>query len=113
MINLQDGIRKGYWAIHAAATEGRQIADIDLPLMSSPPHIRHCIDLIRHSLMCQPDLTVELKEEALGGVRGFGTEHQCRDWGELTAWTSRWETYKQDPSSKSKQVVSQGDHERI
>ncbi|KAI0448080.1 S-adenosyl-L-methionine-dependent methyltransferase [Xylaria telfairii] len=36
-------------------------------------HIRHCIDLLRQSLMCNADLTVELKNEELGGVTGFGT----------------------------------------
>lgn len=108
LIYIQDGIRKGYWAIHAAATEGHKIADEDLPFMSSPPHIRHCIDLIRQSLMCQPDLTVELKEEELGGVRGFGTEHQCRDWDSLLGWVSRWEAYNQDPSSGGKH---EGSHE--
>ena len=50
--------------------------------------------------MCRPDLTVELKEEELGGVRGFGTKHQCSDWKELIAWTSKWETYQQSPSRK-------------
>jgi len=108
---IQEGIRKGYWAIHAAATEGRQIAEEDLPFMSSPPHIRHCIDLIRHSLMCQPDLTIELKEEELGGVRGFGTEHQCLDWVELIAWTSKWETYQQDPSTKGKHESGGHEHQ--
>lgn len=107
---MQDGIRKGYWAVHAAATEGRQIADEDLPLMSSPPHIRHCIDLIRHSLMCQPDLTVELKEEELGGVRGFGTKHQCQNWDQLITWVSKWEDYDQDPSLRGKNRVNHTDH---
>ena len=106
----QDGIRKGYWAVHAAATEGHQIADEDLPLMSSPPHIRHCIDLIRHSLMCQPDLTVELKEEELGGVRGFGTKHQCQNWDELITWISKWEDYEQDPSPRDRNEVHHKDH---
>ena len=68
--------------------------------MSSPPHIRHCIDLVRQSLMCRPDITVELKDDESGGVRGFGTEHQCQDWNELIAWTSKWESYQQDPPSK-------------
>ena len=58
--------------------------------------------------MCQPDLTVELKDEELGGVRGFGTEHQCRDWDKFIGWVSRWETYKQDLSSNGKH---KGGHE--
>jgi hypothetical protein len=54
----------------------------------------HCIDLLRQSLMCQPDLTVEVKDE-LGGVTGFGTVHQCKDWGQFMGWMEEWETYGQ------------------
>jgi hypothetical protein len=64
--------------------------------MASPPHIRHCIDLLRHTLMCRPDLTVELVDEDLGGVTGFGTEHQCQDWSQLMEWMSEWEAWDQD-----------------
>ena len=54
----------------------------------SPAHIRHCIDLLRQSLMCCADTTVETKEEGSIGVKGFGTEHGCKDWEQLREWTS-------------------------
>ena len=54
-------------------------------------HIRHCIDLLRQSLMCNPDLTVELKDEELGGVTGFGTMHRCADWSGLLEWIAPYE----------------------
>ena len=41
--------------------------------------------------MCKPDLTVEVKNEELGGVTGFGTEHECIDWTQLLSWMSQWE----------------------
>ena len=41
--------------------------------------------------MCQPDLTVEVETKELGGVRGFGTEHQCVEWKDLVDWVSKWE----------------------
>lgn len=47
--------------------------------------------------MCQPDTTIEVKDIDKGGVSGFGSEHQCRNWGQLIEWTSKWETYGQDP----------------
>lgn len=56
-------------------------------------HVRHCIDLLRNSIMCRPDLTIEIKNEKLGGVTGFGTEHQCKDWAQLLSWVSGWEDY--------------------
>ena len=59
--------------------------------------MRHCIDLLRQSLMCQPDTTIEVVNKTLGGVTGFGTEHRCRDWRQLVEWTSQWEGYDRDP----------------
>ncbi|OHE94396.1 hypothetical protein CORC01_10324 [Colletotrichum orchidophilum] len=49
-------------------------------------HIGHCIDLVRQSIICRPDLTVEVGDPAVGGVTGFGTEHQCVNWQELMDW---------------------------
>lgn len=79
---------------------GRKMAEEDFPFMSSPAHIRHCIDLLRQSLMCQPDTTIEVKDKEIGGVTGFGTEHQCREWDQLIEWTRRWQIYEQDPSDR-------------
>lgn len=45
--------------------------------------------------MCLPDTTIEVKDEEAGGVKGFGTEHLCRDWDQLLRWTSKWETFGQ------------------
>lgn len=95
-LHCLNGIREGYWTVFQAATEGRRVAEQDLPMMSSPPHIRHCIDLLRHSLMCNPDTTVEVKDEEAGGVTGFGTEHQCKDWDQLLAFTRKWQSYGQE-----------------
>ena len=51
--------------------------------------------------MCQPDTTVEVKDEVIGGVTGFGTEHKCRDWDQLIAWTSKWQAYMQEPRERN------------
>lgn len=74
------------------AVAGQTLNDSSLPMMISPPHIRHCLDLLRQNLMCNADLTVEVKDKKLNGVHGFGTEHVCIDWESLLAWTSEWET---------------------
>ena len=91
MYREQDGIRKGYWAVHDMAVGNEKLSDEDLPMMISPSHIRHCIDLLRNGLICNPDLTVEVKDKMAGGVHGFGTKHSCVNWPELVAWTTRWE----------------------
>lgn len=95
-LHCLNGIREGYWAVYDKAVAGEKLEpdDKSLPMMISPPHIRHCIDLLRQSLMCNPDLTVEIKDEEAGGVHGFGETHQCVDWMALNEWTTRRETWK-------------------
>jgi hypothetical protein len=108
-LHCLDGIRQGYWAMHAAATAGGEpFDDKTLPLMISPPHIRHCIDLLRHVLMCRPDTTVEVRDEEIKGVTGFGTEHQCSNFDELLKWTSVWETWGQEKNATRKGGVEHG-----
>ena len=70
--------------------------------MTSPAHIRHCIDLLRQSLQCQSDLTVEIKDKDKGGVTGFGTEHKCKDWTQLLTWLQRWESYNSEEEALPK-----------
>ena len=77
--------------------EQRIIKDDTMPQMAHPRHFGHCIDLIRQALMCQPDLTVEVKNETIRGVKGFGTAHQCKNWEELMNFTKTWvaRTYRE------------------
>jgi hypothetical protein len=77
-----------------AALEGKQLREKEIPMMSSPPHVRHCIDLLRQSLMCHADRTVEVKDDK-GGVLGFGTKHECADWNELVEKIDSWQRASQ------------------
>jgi hypothetical protein len=111
-IHEQDGLRHGFWALqntiekqksHSSTSRGlrknNDFEDVHNHNEETDlPHIRHCIDLLRQSLMCRPDLTIEVKDEELGGVTGFGTEHQCRDWQQLLLWTEAWENYEMELS---------------
>jgi hypothetical protein len=85
---LQNGIREGYWKVHEFAVAGVKMNESELPMTSSPPHIRHCLDLLRQSLTCYPDKTFEEKDEEAGGVHGFGTMHRCKKWDDLLEWTA-------------------------
>ncbi|MCJ1311318.1 hypothetical protein MMC25_004989 [Agyrium rufum] len=105
-LHCLNGIREGFWTVYEAAIEGRRITDDELPMMSSTAHIRHCVDLLRNALMCQPDLTVELKDAESGGVKGFGTQHECKDWDQLMRWTEKWQTYDPDPEQLEAQAAS-------
>ncbi|KAK0702002.1 hypothetical protein B0T26DRAFT_660122 [Lasiosphaeria miniovina] len=100
-LHCLNGIRQGYWAVHSAAVAGEKLNASSLPMMISAPHVRHCIDLLRQSLMCNADLTVEVKDEAAGGVHGFGEEHRCVDWSGLVGWTSAWETQTKEQKEQA------------
>ena len=80
--------------MHDAAVEGRLVQDHEVPMMISPAHVRHCIDLLRHAVMCEPDITIEKKGDKAQGVTGFGTSHVCKDWQQLVKWTSAWESWR-------------------
>ncbi len=90
------------------AVAGERLDDSGLPMMISAPHVRHCIDLLRQALMCNPDLTVEVKDLVAGGVHGFGETHQCIDWAELKDWTSEWESTKAHTHRESEDRSQEG-----
>ncbi|KAI0199448.1 hypothetical protein F4808DRAFT_432518 [Astrocystis sublimbata] len=88
-LHCLNGLRRGYSANQLAASRGEKLIDESLPADIRASHMRHCIDLIRQSLMCSGDVTLEVVDADIGGVHGFGTEHVCVDWEELKQWTSR------------------------
>jgi hypothetical protein len=88
---MKDGIRRAYWTLYDAALEGKQLSENDsFPMMTSPSHVRHCIDLLRQTLMCHSDRTVEHVDSS-GGVTGFGVEHQCYDYQQLLELVRKWQ----------------------
>ncbi|CAI6332295.1 unnamed protein product [Periconia digitata] len=87
-LHCLNAIRGGYWASHRAAIRGEKLVDAALPVDIQESHIRHCTDLIRQSLMCMADTTLEVIDEKINGVHGFRTEHVCRDWNQLKEWVS-------------------------
>ncbi|KAI0432346.1 hypothetical protein F5Y09DRAFT_301917 [Xylaria sp. FL1042] len=86
-LHCLNGLRQAYWQSHKAAVHGEKINEVDLPKDLQPHHVQHCIDLLRQTLMCHADTTLEVADEA-GGVDGFRTKHQCRSWEQLVQWTS-------------------------
>ena len=57
--------------------------------MAAPAHVQQCIDFLRQSVMCNADTTLEIVDEAIKGVKGFGVRHERVDWDRLIAWTGR------------------------
>lgn len=85
-----------------AARDGEAAAIFNpdnLPYDNTPHHFSHCIDMLKNSLMCRPDTTIELKDVEIGGVTGYGAEHLCVNWDQLVGWVSKWENYGKDTIS--------------
>ncbi|KAK5636922.1 hypothetical protein RRF57_012634 [Xylaria bambusicola] len=51
--------------------------------------MQHCFDYLRQALMCAADPTLEIRNESINGVTGWGTSHQCRDFEALKRWTEQ------------------------
>ena len=88
----QNSIRQGYWSVHRIAMVGSGMTQSDPEGMASPSHIRHCLDLLRQSLMCYIDTTIEIQDPGTRGVHGFGVQHQCQDWDQLTKLVDGWQS---------------------
>ncbi|KAI0478577.1 hypothetical protein GGR56DRAFT_328896 [Xylariaceae sp. FL0804] len=93
-LHCLNGLRGGYWANQLAASKGQKQVDADLPVDIQTSHMRHCIDLLRQSLMCHGDVTLEVVDEDINGVHGFRTPHKCIDWENLKEWTSQQQAKK-------------------
>jgi hypothetical protein len=65
--------------VYKAAKNGTVIVGEDMPPMLNQTYVNHCVELLRLSLKCQLDLTLEIVSKT-GGVKGFGVEHQCYNW---------------------------------
>ena len=55
---------------------------------NSSSHVKHCFDYLRRSLTCAADSSLEERDDAISGVQGWGTTHQCRDFRALRHWES-------------------------
>ncbi|KAM3497879.1 hypothetical protein MY10362_008783 [Beauveria mimosiformis] len=60
------------------------------PVAQQREHFDHCIDLLRQTLMCHGDISMH-PFEWIDGYRfpwpTERTEHQCRNWDKLVAWS--------------------------
>lgn len=60
------------------------------PVAVQQEHFDHCIDLLRQVIMCHGDIslhTFEWKDDYRWPWPSMRTEHQCRNWDKLMAWS--------------------------
>jgi hypothetical protein len=85
-LHCLDAIRHGYYA----AVDGTEPVHF-----AKPGHIRHCIDYLRQSIMCNADTNLEPIDPDLNGVTGWGFPRKCRDIVQLIGWAQKWRTHNQ------------------
>ncbi|KAF2648524.1 hypothetical protein K491DRAFT_612607, partial [Lophiostoma macrostomum CBS 122681] len=88
-LHCLDAIRQAYYTAYNAAMRGEKLDADSIPEMAGEEHVKHCVELIRQSLTCMADRTIEMKNQE-GGVTGFGTTHQCADYEELVRRVEQW-----------------------
>ncbi|PVH96853.1 hypothetical protein DM02DRAFT_658853 [Periconia macrospinosa] len=81
-LHCLDMLRRGYYAATARPPPRPSHA---LP----SAHMQHCFDYIRQALICAADQTLEERDNSVGGVKGWGTTHQCRNFEALKEWTHK------------------------
>lgn len=74
-------VRRAYYS---NAEEG-ELEDFDLG-KDRKPHVAHCFDYLRQSILCCADSSIEPAVDAVNGFLGAGFPRQCRDFEELKAW---------------------------
>ncbi|KAF4459079.1 tat pathway signal sequence [Fusarium albosuccineum] len=60
------------------------------PLPDQQEHFDHCIDLLRQVIMCHGDISLHTytwKDDYRWPWPSMQTEHQCRNWDKLMAWS--------------------------
>lgn len=57
---------------------------------TSHPHIKHCFEYLRQSLMCLADGNLEAINSTTGIVTGWQSERTCKNFDKLKAWADEW-----------------------
>ncbi|KAI1426465.1 hypothetical protein F5Y12DRAFT_742309 [Xylaria sp. FL1777] len=86
-LHCLDMLRHGYYA---AVELVNQKSDLKAITPVNPAaHMQHCFDYLRQALMCAADPTLEIRNESISGVTGWGSTHQCRNFEALKQWTEQ------------------------
>ncbi|GAB1210723.1 hypothetical protein APSETT445_009520 [Aspergillus pseudonomiae] len=57
------------------------------------PHIGHCFDYLRQSILCAADSHLEPTTERVIGNDRWGFQRQCRNYTEIKEWAAQWKVF--------------------
>ncbi|KAL8658825.1 MAG: hypothetical protein Q9226_000758 [Calogaya cf. arnoldii] len=81
-------LRRAYYS-----TSLSELEDFDFGIQRQP-HVKHCFEYLRQSLLCAADSTLEPAKEVENGFLGWGFTRQCRDVGQLKNWAEEWRAFE-------------------
>lgn len=55
-------------------------------------HIKHCLDLLRQSLMCNADTTLQPYSPDFQGVTPWGYPRMCKDYEQIVRFAEQYRT---------------------
>jgi hypothetical protein len=58
----------------------------------STDHMQHCFDLLRQSLMCNSDTTLQPYSQKFGGVIPWGYPRICKDYAQIKEFAEEYRT---------------------
>ncbi|KAJ4291108.1 hypothetical protein N0V90_010306 [Kalmusia sp. IMI 367209] len=58
-------------------------------------HVDHCFEYLRQALICAADSNLEDVDET-GEAKGWGEKRVCRNYEELTKWSTKWRAGEDD-----------------
>ncbi|OJJ07031.1 hypothetical protein ASPVEDRAFT_88297 [Aspergillus versicolor CBS 583.65] len=81
-------IRRSYYT----STPDSQGKDFDTGI-DRHPHVGHCFDYLRQSLLCSADSSLEPTNERVNGNPRWGFDRQCRDYEDVRRWAEKWRAF--------------------
>ncbi|KAF2653495.1 hypothetical protein K491DRAFT_602680, partial [Lophiostoma macrostomum CBS 122681] len=64
--------------------------DPETGVKTAQPHIHHCFDYLRQTLMCAADTNLEVVDHETHGTNGWDQPKTCRSYEQVFAWAERY-----------------------
>ncbi|GAD93056.1 hypothetical protein AOR_1_1484164 [Paecilomyces variotii No. 5] len=79
-------VRRAYYS----TASGNEDFDFNI---DRAPHVGHCFDYLRQSLMCAADANLEPATQKINNNPDWGFDRQCRSYEEVKNWAEQWRVF--------------------
>ncbi|KAL4935902.1 hypothetical protein BDV06DRAFT_233879 [Aspergillus oleicola] len=86
-------IRRAYYSeLRSRSDSDAMMEDFDTGIHRRP-HVGHCFDYLRQSLLCHADSSLEPTNESVNDNLNWRFDKECRDYEEVKAWAAQWKVF--------------------